>query len=107
MKSWASLSVALVCVACGPKMTEVNRQHATAVNAKLTQAEAVKNDAAKAPLLEKDEVPTRTDLVLALKSNPTARSNALVAYSEDLERPGELGPVYARLEGARFLPDCA
>jgi hypothetical protein len=60
-----------------------------------------------APLASDEVGPLGPPMKLAMDAGPSSRANAAVVYAEDLERLGELGPVYARIDGSTHPSDCA
>lgn len=80
-------------------------KHAAAIRKRLEVMRAIGDDAAAHPPLEEDRLSAPSE-GFALAYDYAGR-NSMITYLEDLERPGELAPVYARIPRSDEIARCA
>src|SRR5688572_22391348 len=94
-------------VGCFPSIDEAIAEHRGAVSLSLERVAVAAAAVPALPLLETDQVKAGPrPLVLDLDESPSSQDNAAVVYAEDLERPSELGAVYARIPGTTHVSEC-
>lgn len=104
MRTRALLTAVVLLAGCG-SIEGARKKHGPAAEKTLTAAAQVREDLrgrheALAPIVPPGE-PVVVDFFDAGRDD-----NAVVVYEEDLERRGELGNVYARIDGTRWLAEC-
>jgi hypothetical protein len=101
----ALLGIALA--GCGPNMEEAIATHGAKVEQKLAAVGRVGAVLPATPVLDHDGVEGSPRVVVKKGIDPEPGGNAAVIYVEDLRDLTELSLVYARMEPARLVPNCA